>query len=86
MNSTDNSVNITSVSGDELFVQLREAVRSIGDDSERNGILSKLDQLEKAKDSGSFLHAYQSFIATVADHMTVFAPFIPALTQMLTGH
>jgi len=29
--------------------------------------------------------AYQSFIGSVADYMTIFSPFIPALTLMLSG-
>lgn len=86
MNSTDNSVNVTSVSGDQLFVQLRDAVRSVADESERAEILSKLDALQQARGSSGFLHAYQGFISSVADYMTIFGPFIPALTQMISGH
>jgi hypothetical protein len=85
MNSTDNSVNVTSVSGDQLFVRLRDAVRSVTDEAERVEILSKLDALQQARGSNGFLDAYQSFIASVADYMTIFGPFIPALTQMLSG-
>ena len=86
MNSTDNSVNITSVSGDQLFVQLRETVRSISNESERAEILSKLDQLQQARGSSSFSQAYQNFIAAAANYMTILGPFIPALTQMLSGN
>jgi hypothetical protein len=31
------------------------------------------------------VQAYQDFIASVANHMTVFAPFMPILAQMLSG-
>lgn len=85
MNSTDNSVNVTSLSNDKTFVQLREAAQSISDESERTKIISRLDDLETSRGTTGFLSAYQSFIGTVADHMTVFGPFIPVLTQMLSG-
>jgi hypothetical protein len=83
-NSTDNSVNVASVLSEKTFVHMREAAQSISDESERAKILSRLDDLESTRGSSGFLSAYQTFIATVADHMTVFAPFIPALAQMLT--
>lgn len=84
-NSTDNSINVVSVSGDELFVQLREKVSSIPDESERSEILAKLDELQQARGSGGFMQAYQNFIVSAAQYMTIIGPFIPALTQMLSG-
>jgi len=86
MNSTDNSVNVASVSGDQLFVQLRETVRSIGNESDRVEILSKLDKLQQAEGSSGFFQAYQNFIASAANYMTILGPFIPALTQMLSSN
>ena len=74
VNSTDNSTNIASVSSN-----------TIPDESQRAQIIAQLDDLERAKESGGFLLAYQSFIASVADYMTIFGPFIPALTLMLSG-
>ena len=47
--STDNSVNFVSVSNEQLFVHLREKARSIADDFERNNIVTRLDELEKAQ-------------------------------------
>ena len=41
--------------------------------------------LERAKDSSTFLDAYQSFIGSIADHVTVLGPFLPALSAMLSG-
>jgi hypothetical protein len=85
VNSTDNSTNIASVSSEQLFVRLRETTNTIADESQRAQILARLDDLERAQESGSFLSAYQSFVTAVADYMTIFSPFIPALTQMLSG-
>lgn len=85
VNSTDNSVNVSSVSNDQTFVQMREVAQSIEDESEREKILSRIAELESARGSSGFLSAYQSFIACVADYMSIFGPFIPVLTQMLSG-
>jgi hypothetical protein len=85
VNSTDNSTNIASASNEQLFVRLRETANTITDESPRTQILARLDDLERAKGSGGFLSAYQTFIGAVADHMTIFSPFIPALTLMLSG-
>src|SRR5271157_1206783 len=86
MNSTDNSLNVASVSNDKTFVQMREAAQTIGDELEREKILSHIAELESAKGSKGFLSAYQTFMGVIADHMTVFAPFLPVLAQMLSGH
>lgn len=83
LNSTDNSTNIASVSND-LFVQMHEKTRSITDETERKDIVARLDELEKARGSAGFLQAYQSFMASAANHMTVFGPFLPALAQMFS--
>src|SRR5229473_4980338 len=85
VNSTDNSTNVASVSSEQLFVRLRETASTIPDESQRTQILARLDDLERAKESGGFVSAYQSFIGAVADYMTIFSPFIPALTLMLSG-
>jgi hypothetical protein len=85
VNSTDNSTNIASVSNEQLFVRLRETANTIVDESHRAQILARLDDLEYAKEPNGFVSAYQGFIASVADYMTIFSPFIPALTLMLSG-
>lgn len=84
VNSTD-STNIASVSSEQLFVRLPETASTIADESQRARIIARLDDLEHAKESGGFLLAYQSFFASVTDYMTIFSPFIPALTLMLSG-
>jgi len=47
--------------------------------------LSRIDALEGAQGTGGFLEAYQSFIASVSNHITVFGFLLPTLTQMLSG-
>jgi hypothetical protein len=84
-NSTDNSVNVATVSNDQVFVKIRDAAGAIKNKSERAEILAKLGQLQEVRGSAGFLNAYQQFISSVADYMTIFGPFIPALTAMLSG-
>jgi len=85
VNSSDNSTNIASVTNEQLFVQMQEAARSITDENERNEIVSRLPELEKARGTGGFLQAYQNFMASATNHVTVSAPFLPILAQMLTS-
>lgn len=81
VNSTDNSINVASGS---VFAQLRETAASIDDEAERDNILARIEDLENSEGSGSFLQAYQNFMASAAAHMTVFAPLLPLLTKMLS--
>ena len=85
VNSSDNSTNIASVTNEQLFVQMQEAARSITDENERNEIVSRLPELEKARGTGGFLQAYQNFMASATNHVTVSVPFLPILAQMLTS-
>jgi hypothetical protein len=64
---------------------MHEKAHSITDEIERNDIVARINQLEKARGSAGFLQAYQNFIASAANHMTVFAPFLPVLAQMLSN-
>jgi hypothetical protein len=82
-NSTDNSTN--AVTTESLFVQMRERAAAIADDRERADIIELISELEQTKGSTEFLGKYQRFIATAANHMTLFTPFIPLLTKLLGG-
>ena len=81
LNSTDNSVNVASTS---VFTQLRETAHSIADGAARDNVLARIEELEKAQGSATFLQSYQNFMAAAADHITVFAPFLPVLEKMLS--
>jgi hypothetical protein len=84
LNSTDNSTNIVSVSNEQLFAALHEKASSIEDETVREDLRARIGELEEARRSGGFLQAYQSFITSAANHMTLFAPLLPLLTQMLS--
>jgi hypothetical protein len=77
------SGNNSTVTSEQLFAQLREAlIDSLADGLEKSTTLAQLDALEKAK-GYTFLRHYSAFIAGVANHMTVVSPFIPGLTSIL---
>ena len=74
------------MSNDRVFVELREQAKSIADDQHRDDIMVRINALENAKGTTGFLAAYQEFMAIASDHITVFAPLLPVLAQMLTGN
>jgi hypothetical protein len=84
--SHDNSVNISNQVTENVFADMRQVIQThIENEDERTQILNSLDEMEAAKGTSGFTQKYQNFIASAADHMSVLAPFIPALTQMLGG-
>jgi hypothetical protein len=86
-NSTDNSVNSVHVSSTELFASLRnEITRGVEAGELRTEILERLKALEEAQNQPSFGQRYADFISVAANHMTLLAPFIPALTELLFPH
>ena len=87
INSTDHSTNIVNTGDDDLFSGLRKAIENqIKDEVQRELILKRLADMEATQKTSSFNVKYQAFIEEAANHMTIIAPFIPQLTQLLTGH
>lgn len=82
INSTDNSLNYVNDSS-MLFEDLKKALLTIEDDKAKIESIELLKEMEDTKNTPSFLSKYQSFIGILADHMTLIAPFIPALTQLI---
>jgi len=82
--SQDSSINISHQTTENLFADMRQVIQTqIQSAEERNLILDRLNELEAAKGTTSFVQKYQAFIASAANHVTLIAPFIPLLTQML---
>jgi hypothetical protein len=82
INSTDQSTNV--VHQGVPFEQLRTAIQSgISDGVERANLLQRLQELEAATDQESRSRRYQDFIALAANHMTIIAPYLPAITHWL---
>jgi hypothetical protein len=85
VNSRDQSVNVVTISNEQIFAELRQKLRSsVPAGDEQKDILEKLTALEAAQGSPSFAHRYADFIGAAANHMTLLAPFIPALAEMLS--
>jgi hypothetical protein len=84
VNSTDNSVNVITVSQAEIFAKLRhEITANISAGEEQKNILERVCVLEAAQNSPSFAERYTELISVAANHMTLLAPFIPGLTEMM---
>lgn len=82
IHSTDNSVNFKLTENDEqLFITLKQLAYSLENNEE---IVLKIDEMRASAGKPTFSQKYSSFIQAIANHMTIFAPFIPALTAFLT--
>lgn len=64
-----------------LFDALREKVAQIQDGEE---ISARISDMENSVGTKTFAEKYNAFIQAAANHMTLFAPLIPALTQLLS--
>jgi hypothetical protein len=86
VHSVDASTNLVNVKPDELFARIREKICELTIDESLSGkLLQKVDEMEQTRGKHTFLDKYREFIALAADHITVLAPVIPALSQMLSS-
>lgn len=82
--STDRSINVNV--DQSVMSNLRHAITDrVQDAEERAALLSAVAEMEKAEDGTALGAAYQRLIASAANHMSVIAPFLPALGQMFGG-
>jgi hypothetical protein len=80
--STDQSTNTVVTGG--VFNEVRKALDDgVQNEVERIQLKKLLDNLEAAKDKQSFTAHYQAFIGSAANHMTIIAPFLTPLAQLL---
>jgi hypothetical protein len=86
VNSMDKSTNVASSNQNEVFAALNDKAISISNEMERDKIVAAIAEMENAHTSGGFLTAYQNFMSTAADHITVFAPLMPLLTKLLSDN
>lgn len=83
INSQDYSINVTN--SKIVFDEIRKTIESdIKDGNLKRSLQTKVTEMEESVGQKSFLQKYSEFIALAANHVTVFAPFLPALTQFLT--
>lgn len=83
INSTDNSVRNTNISYNDakLFEKMLEVASNITEEN-RNDIVMAIEDMKNNYNKPSLKEKYYKFIEVAANHMTLFAPFIPALTEM----
>jgi len=69
-----------------VFMDLRRVVDE-GDikNDERTKLHEGIAAMEKARDTPGFVDRYKDFIALAANHMTIIAPLLPALTALLSS-
>ena len=81
VNSIDNSNNVYNDSK-ILFNELRNVVEiELNNNAE---IIDKINQLESNIGNKKFITKYNDFIQSMANHISIIVPFIPALTNLLS--
>lgn len=84
INSTDLSANVVNVTPDKLFDALRRVIEEqVMEDAKKRTLTRSVEAMQRTNGSSEFVEHYQVFISAVADHLTIFSAFIPALSQML---
>jgi hypothetical protein len=82
--SNDHSKNV--VADKSVFGKLSEKIQiALPDSEDRSRMLQLIEGMEKnIGNQPAFISAYQNFISSAANHMTLIAPFLPALTNFLS--
>lgn len=81
------NINFHAGSADELFSLIRAAISDgLESQEECEKALEAVAEMETALGTPTFVDRYTRFVGVVADHITLVAPFIPALTELLAKH
>ena len=84
IDSEDHSISISYGNAGSLFDEIRDLLRAaVGDSTELESLLEKVDAMESSQEAGGFKQAYDDFIASSANHITVLLPILPALSSLL---
>lgn len=81
--STDSSTNIIDQPSTNVFGNLMGAAASIQNDAKRVTIETAIREMQESYGTESFADKYKRFMSVIADHITVFAPMLPALSALL---
>jgi hypothetical protein len=82
--SVDASTNIVNTNVNQLFASMREALDSAPmTATDRTELRRRIEELEPSTGTVSFAQKYANFMQLAANHVTVFQPFLPALSQLL---
>jgi hypothetical protein len=78
LGSHDASTNIAK--SENVFQELKDQfAQQIDDAAERRKMIALVEKMNAAKDGSGFGVAYQKFMASAANHMTIIGPFLPML-------
>lgn len=84
--SLDYSINVIDMSSGDLFDEIKKVLNeNITDKKELDSLKETVDEMEINQETSKFNESYTKFITSAANHVTILAPFIPALTQMITS-
>ncbi|VXB37725.1 conserved hypothetical protein [Exiguobacterium sp. 8H] len=82
--SKDYSVNVINASTNEVINEILKVLKeSIDDKNEIDRLEKILKDMQNTQNTSLFVDHYKNFVSSAANHMTVLAPFIPALSQMI---
>lgn len=84
VNSTDSSVNIVNTENISVFNDLRDTLVHIENKEEKETISKSITKMEAEYGTNNFITEYQNFMSLISNHMTVFAPLLPALAGLLS--
>lgn len=84
INSPNSKLNAFNIVQGDLFERLRQAVdTNITDNNIKMELLSQLEELEKAQGDESFSERYNRFIASAANHATLWSALSPFISPLL---
>ena len=84
LSSTDNSINISDVSFEKFFDDISVALENgIPNKENLELLLKELNELKASVNTPQYRQKYNGFIQAAANHMTILAPFIPALSKLM---
>jgi hypothetical protein len=83
LSSTDNSTNTYSASTSTVFENLRSTILQQVPPEAQPALLDRVEQLQLSVGKPTFTARYSEFVQQAANHITILAPFLPALTALL---
>lgn len=84
LGSTDQSISVSGHQSNDVFEEIRELLKEhVTDENEHKRLLEGIEAMERGREEGDFITAYKVFIAMAANHMTVLAPVLPRLADLL---
>lgn len=65
-----------------IFSELIDAIKNSATEH-KEALVTAVEEMQQESQTGSIYNSYKKFIELAANHMTVIAPFLPALTALL---